>query len=308
MSLPIKILITGSNGMLGQKIVYGLRNRNDVFLIATAIGPNRVHEKTGYVYEQLDITDKQNIEAVVGKHKPDCIINTAAMTNVDACELNPSGCQKINVHAVTFLTDYCKKNNTHLIHLSTDFVFDGEDGPYKEDAIPHPQSVYAQSKYDSEKIVLQNGLEGCVIRTIIVFGVMDETQRSNVVIWTKNSLEQKKTITVISDQFRAPTLAEDLADACIQAALKRATGIYHVSGKELMSILEIAYKVADFFGLDKSFIKPVTSEELNQPAKRPPVTGFILDKAMHDLNYNPHSFEEGLMIVAEQLKNKNGSH
>ena len=304
MSEPLRILITGSNGMLGQKIVYGLINRKDVLLIATAIGPNRVHKKDGYVYEEFDITNKNSIATVFDKHTPDCVINTAAMTNVDACELNPVECQKLNVEAVNYLADYCKKNKIHLIHLSTDFVFDGKDGPYKEDAVPHPQSIYAQSKYDSEKIVLQNGLDGCVIRTIIVFGVMDETQRSNVVIWTKNSLEQKKTITVISDQFRAPTLAEDLADACIQAALKRATGIYHVSGKELMSILEIAFKVADFFHLDKSYIKPVTSAELNQPAKRPPVTGFILDKAIRDLNYHPHSFSDGLKIVAEQLKRK----
>ena len=105
-------------------------------------------------------------------------------------------------------------------------------------------------------------------------------------------------------QFRAPTLAEDLADACIQAAFKRATGIYHVSGMELMSILEIAYKVADFFRLDKSYIKPVTSVELNQPAKRPLVTGFVLDKAKNDLNYHPHSFDEALIIIAEQLEGK----
>ncbi|MEP7170607.1 MAG: sugar nucleotide-binding protein, partial [Bacteroidota bacterium] len=148
------------------------------------------------------------------------------------------------------------------------------------------------------------GLDWCIIRTIIIYGVMDDTQRSNLVIWTKTSLEQKKTITVITDQYRAPTLAEDLADACINAAIKHAKGIYHVSGKELMSIIEIANTVADFFGLDKSYIKPVTSGELNQPAKRPPKTGFILDKAMRDLNYKPHSFEEGLRIVAEQLSQK----
>ncbi|MEO5570938.1 MAG: SDR family oxidoreductase [Bacteroidia bacterium] len=300
----LKILVTGSNGMLGQKLVYGLKDRDEAELIATSKGDNRIKNKTGYIYETLDISDKDEVEKIVDSYQPDCIINTAAMTNVDACELQKVACKKLNIDAVSYLVNACRKHNTHFIHISTDFVFDGSNGPYKEDDTPNPQSYYASSKLESEKIVQQSGLDWCIIRTIIIYGVMDDTQRSNVVIWTKNSLEQKKTITVITDQFRSPTLAEDLADACINAAMKRAKGMYHVSGKELMSIIEISNKVADFFGLDKSYIKPVTSEELNQPAKRPPKTGFILDKAIRELNYKPHSFEEGLRIVAEQLSQK----
>jgi dTDP-4-dehydrorhamnose reductase len=300
----LKILITGSNGMLGQKLVYGLKDKNNIELIATSKGANRIKDKSGYVYESLDISNKNEVEQIINKYQPHCMINSAAMTNVDACELNKGECKKLNIDAVKFLVDVSKKYNTHFIHLSTDFVFDGENGPYKEEDVPNPQSYYASSKLESEKIVQASGLDWCIIRTIIIYGVMDDTQRSNVVIWTKNSLEQKKTITVITDQFRAPTLAEDLADACIKAALKHAKGIYHVSGKDLMSIIEIANKVADFFKLDKSYIKPVTSDELNQPAKRPAKTGFILDKAIRDLNYKPHSFEEGLKIVSEQLSRK----
>lgn len=290
--------------MLGQKLVYGLKDRPDVELIATSKGPDRIAAKSGYVYEPFDISDNDEAEKIINKYQPDCIINSAAMTNVDACELQKEDCKKLNIDAVKYLVDSCKKHNTHIIHLSTDFVFDGNNGPYKEDDMPNPQSYYALSKLESEKIVQSSGLDWCIIRTIIIYGVMDDTQRSNVVIWTKNSLEQKKTITVITDQFRSPTLAEDLADACINAALKRAKGIYHVSGKELMSIIDIAYKVADFFKLDNSYIRPVTSAELNQPAKRPAKTGFILDKAIRELNYKPHSFEEGLKIVAKQLSGK----
>jgi dTDP-4-dehydrorhamnose reductase len=300
----LKILVTGSNGMLGQKLVYGLKSRDSIELIATSKGNNRITDKTGYVYEPLDISDEAAIENMIDKYQPGCIINTAAMTNVDACELNKEECKKLNIDAVSYLVNACKKYQTHFIHLSTDFVFDGSSGPYKEDDKPNPQSYYASSKLESEKIVQAGGLDWCIIRTIIIYGVMDDTQRSNVVIWTKNSLEQKKTITVITDQFRSPTLAEDLADACINAAVKRAKGIYHVSGIELMSIIEISNKVADFFKLDKSYIKPVTSAELNQPAKRPPKTGFILDKAIRELDYQPHTFEEGLKIVAEQLAQK----
>ncbi len=301
----MKILVTGSNGLLGQKLVYALREHKDVELIATARGENRIHEKSGYLFESLDLTDEPHVREVIINHKPDCIIHTAAMTNVDACELDPPTCIKNNVEVVSYLLEACKPIGSHFIHLSTDFVFDGEDGPYKETDEPNPQSVYAQSKLDSEKIVAASGLPWTVLRTIIIYGVTDDTQRSNVVLWTKNSLEQGKTITVITDQFRGPTLAEDLADACIQAALRKAQGIYHISGREVMPIIDIAYEVADYFKLDKSFIQPTTTAVLNQPAKRPLKTGFIIDKAVRDLNYNPHSLREGIMILEEQLKRKN---
>ena len=157
-------------------------------------------------------------------------------------------------------------------------------------------------KIESEKILQESKTTWAIIRTIIIYGVTDDAQRSNVVLWTKNSLEQHKQINVISDQFRSPTLAEDLAMACIHAAMKKAQGISHVSGKETMSILDIAYLVADFFKLDKSYIKPVTTAELNQPAKRPLKTGFIIEKAIRELDYHPHSFLEGLAIVEDQLK------
>jgi dTDP-4-dehydrorhamnose reductase len=190
--------------------------------------------------------------------------------------------------------------------LSTDFVFDGKAGPYKEDDAVNPLSFYASSKLESEKLVIQSGLDWAILRTIIIYGVVDDVQRSNLVLWIKSSLEKGVRINVINDQFRSPTLAEDLADACILAAMKRAKGIYHVSGpqSDLDTILHLAYRIADFFHLDKSLINPVSSEELNQPAKRPPRTGFILDKARKELGYKPHDLMEGLKIVAAQLANK----
>lgn len=301
-----KILITGSNGLLGQKLIYALRGRNDVALLATAKGINRTKEKSGYGYDELDVTNSEMVMNVLMNHKPDCVINTAAMTNVDACEQDMEECRKLNVDAVTYLTNACKKIDAHFIQLSTDFVFDGGNGPYKEGDKTNPLSFYAQSKLDSEKIVEQSGLAWTIIRTIIIYGVVDDLQRSNVILWTINSLRDKKTINVISDQYRSPTLAEDLADACIEAAIKRQTGLYHVSGKDMMTILESVQQTADFFGLDKSFIKPITTAELNQAAKRPLKTGFIIDKAIKELNYQPHSFAEGLAVVKQQLeKNKN---
>ena len=199
------------------------------------------------------------------------------MTNVDACEHDKDKCRKLNVDAVRYLMQACEKINAHLIHLSTDFVFDGESGPYKETDEPNPLSYYAWSKLESEKLLAESNIHWTVIRTIIIYGVVDDGQRSNIVLWTKQSLEQKKEISVITDQFRSPTLAEDLAEACINAAMQRKGGIYHDSGKEIMSIIDIAYFVADYFDLDKTYIKPVTTSELNQAAKRPLKTGFVID-------------------------------
>ncbi len=128
--------------------------------------------------------------------------------------------------------------------------------------------------------------------------------RSNIVLWAKDALGKGQKINVIDDQFRSPTLSEDLADGCIAIADKGATGIFHLSGPDTMSILELVYKVADFWKLDKSVITIMKSETLNQAAKRPPRTGFIIDKARKVLGYNPHSFEEGLKILDTQLRER----
>ena len=295
------ILVTGSNGLLGQKIIYALRNRPEISCISTSRGENRMKVVDGYTYETMDISDPVEVEKVISKYKPDAIIHTAALTNVDACESRREEARLLNVDSVHHLIEMCKKFKTHLVHLSTDFVFDGEKGPYIESDIPNPLSYYAETKYQAEKLVIESGISHSIIRTIIIYGVVDDNSRSNVVLWALNSLREKRTITVINDQYRSPTLAEDLADACISAAIKKAQGIFHVSGRELMCILDMVKITADYFGLDPAFIKPISSAELNQAAKRPPVTGFIIEKAQRELDFHPHSFLEGLDIVKKQL-------
>ena len=298
------ILVPGSNGLLGQKIVYKLIQRSDVNLVAASKGENRLLEKNGYTYVNLDISDFEQVKNAVDKFQPDVIINTAAMTNVDECETKREQCWAANVIAVENFIAAINGKDIHFIHLSTDFVFDGEAGPYKEEDQPNPLSYYALSKYESEKVLQKSNISWAILRTIIVYGIVDNMSRSNVVLWAKSALEKGQTINVVDDQFRSPTLAEDLADACISAADKRAKGIFHVSGKDIMSILELVYRVADFWKLGKSIVNPVKSDTLNQAAKRPPRTGFVLDKAYRELDYKPHSFEEGLQILDEQLKSK----
>ncbi len=304
-----KILITGANGLLGQKLVYKLKEDKDVQLIATARGENRLLDQVGYEYCSLDISDENNVKEVLSKYMPDAIIHTAAMTNVDACELQQDECKKMNVDAVQYIVSALEslqeKNSNykpHLLHLSTDFIFDGTKGPLAEDEKPNPLSYYAWSKLEAENIVTKSKLSWAIARTVLVYGVVDNASRSNIVLWAKSSLEQKKNINVVNDQFRTPTLAEDLADGCILISKQKAKGVYNISGPDFMHILELVYRVADFWKLDRSLITPSTSEGIKQPAKRPPVTGFIIDKAKGDLGYKPHSFEEGLALVDQQLK------
>ncbi len=305
----MKILITGSNGLLGQKLVYKLRNTKAITCIATARGENRLVKQDGYVYETLDITNSENVAHVFSKHLPDVVINTAAMTNVDACETEKEACWAMNVtsvyNQVKTLEDLKSKDPSykpHFIHLSTDFIFDGTHGPLDENEKPNPLSYYAESKLAAEELVQACSLDWAIARTVLVYGIVDNMSRSNIVLWVKSNLEQGKTINVVDDQFRTPTLAEDLADGCILIAQKRAKGIYNISGKDYYSILELAHVVADYYKLDKNLIKPSKSADIKQPAKRPPITGFIIEKAKKDLGYNPHSFTEGIKILEEQIK------
>ncbi|WP_207429594.1 dTDP-4-dehydrorhamnose reductase [Pedobacter sp. SYSU D00535] len=297
-----RILVTGSNGLLGQKLTDLLLTRSEISLIASSKGPNRHPVARGYIYVDLDLSDKSRLETAITTHRPDVIINTAAITNVDSCHKERDLCWKINVESVSHLAALCREYAIHLIHLSTDFVFDGEEGPYREEDQPNPLSFYGESKLAAERLVQDSGCRYTIVRTILVYGITAQMSRSNIVLWVKQSLEAGKQIQVVDDQFRMPTLAEDLAAACLAIAEQEATGIYHISGKDMLSVLEIALQVADFWKLDKSLITSVSSGTLNQEAKRPLKTGFVLNKAIRDIHYQPHSFQEGLALLDQQLK------
>lgn len=295
-----KILVTGSNGLLGQKLTERILAKNDFELVATGKGVNRYAVKEGYTYAEMDILDAESIDNVIGKFLPDVVINTAAMTNVDTCETEKEECWALNVTAVEHLINSCKTHNAQLIHLSTDFIFDGLAGPYKEDAQPSPVSFYGESKLAAELLLQKSDIKWTILRTIIVYGIVSDMSRSNIILWAKGALEKGNPINIVNDQWRMPTLADDLAEICLLAAEKEAQGVFNASGKDMMSIIELVEQVADYYGLNKSLINPISSASLNQAAKRPVKTGFILDKSIKELGYNPHSFTEGIAIMEKQ--------
>ena len=293
----MKLLITGSNGLLGQKLV-DLCLSKQIDFLATSSGANRYSICPSEHYQTLDITDEQNIQEVLQSYQPTHVIHTAAMTNVDQCELQPEACDLVNRQAVLMLAKFCQKHAIHLQLLSTDFVFDGQDGPYRESDAPNPLSVYARSKVEAEKILQQTqGLSYSIVRTIIVYGQGEQLSRSNIILWAKDALQKGSPLQIVNDQFRAPTWADDLAWACVRICELSQVGIFHIAGPEVLSIYEIVARVAAFYKLPIEQVTQLSSETLQQPAKRPPRTGFILDKAEELLGYHPHTLEQTFALL-----------
>ncbi|MFN3382108.1 MAG: SDR family oxidoreductase [Runella zeae] len=299
-----KILITGSNGLLGQKLVELLVTQPHIQCIATARGANRLPFTEGYAYYSMDITDREQVNDVIAQVKPDVIVHGAAMTNVDQCEFEKENCWAQNVKAVEYIVEACQQHNIFLCHVSTDFIFDGTSGPYTEEGEANPLSFYGWSKYAAEKVVEHSKLRWAIARTVLVYGIAYDMSRSNIILWVKKSLEEKKNIKVVTDQWRTPTLAEDLAMGCFLIADQEAEGVFNISGKDLLTPYEMAIMTAEYFGLDKSLIAQADSSTFTQPAKRPARTGFVLDKSQTVLGYTPHSFTEGIAILAGQLEVK----
>lgn len=294
------VLVTGSNGLLGQKLTDLYRTLDDVRLVATGIGPDRYPYKTGYEYVEMDITNKSQIQAVFEQFEPDTVINTAAMTNVDACESQKELCDELNIEGPRNLAETCSSFGSHLIHISTDFIFPGTKKLYSEEDEPDPLSYYGKSKWEGEQEVMSLATKWSVVRTIIVFGVGYNLSRSNTVLWGYEVLKNQSKANVVDDQFRTPTLAEDLAMGCRLIEQKEATGVFNISGKDFMSIYELIERIASHFQFSTNHITKVKSASLNQPAKRPPITGLDITKARIQLGFEPHSFEEALDIFAAQ--------
>jgi dTDP-4-dehydrorhamnose reductase len=298
----MKILLTGSNGLLGQKLVALLHQEPGVALVATARGTNRLADLYPDLrFVPLDVTDAVQVRQVLAEEQPTHLIHTAAMTQVDECELNQAACWTQNVTAVEHLAGTCSDLGIHLIHLSTDFIFNGQEGPLAEDAEPDPISHYGASKLAAERLVQATpGLRWAIARTVLVYGTVHGGGRSNIVLWVRDSLRKGQKIKVVSDQWRTPTLAEDLALGCWLLARHSAQGIYHISGRELLTPYQMAQQVAAFFKLDATLLEQVDASTFTQPANRPPRTGFLIGKAEQDLGYQPRPFREGIALLARQ--------
>jgi dTDP-4-dehydrorhamnose reductase len=294
----MKILLTGANGLLGQRLTGQLLEKG-YEVIGISRGPARitVPASRSFIYKDLDITDGPAVEQFILENSPGIIVHAAAMTQVDQCELDKQTCYNINVTATRFIIDAAKQVGSKLIYVSTDFIFDGTAGPYKEDAEPAPVNYYGSTKLVAEKAVMESGLEWAIARTVLVYGVAPSTGRTNIVSWIKQNLEKGTAIKMVTDQWRTPTFVDDLAAGIVLIIEKNATGIFNLSGEELMTPYEMAVETARFLKLNESLIQSSLSPEIKQPAMRPPKTGFDVSKAKKVLGFRPVSFREGLQLI-----------
>lgn len=300
----MKILITGANGLLGQKLVELCLQTQNVEVLALARGENRNIIKQGYAYADVNLLDSVALEKAFVDFKPEAIIHTAAITNVDYCESHKAECDQLNIEVTQFLWNLCKKYNVFMTHLSTDFIFDGKKGTqYTEEDDPNPLSYYGKSKLASEQIFTNDDKKHWAIaRTILVYGLVNKMSRSNIALWVVESLKNNKPLKIVTDQFRSPTLAEDLAKGCLQLTLSQSQGIYNVSGDEYISVYDFVMEIVNVFNLDASLVEATDSKKLAQPANRPPSTGFVLDKIKNKTGYEPLKIKQGLELLKAQLE------
>jgi dTDP-4-dehydrorhamnose reductase len=296
-----KLLITGSNGLLGQKIVK-LCSESGIDFLAVSSGDNRNPQLEERYYKQIDVTNHFAMNQLLDDYSPTCIINTAAMTNVDLCESLVEECYDVNAEAVKNLFNWTEKNEIQLIQISTDFIFDGEKDEYTELDSPNPLSIYGASKNKAEEYLMESEyLNWTIIRTSLVYGAAFHLKRSNIVLWAREEILRNRSVKIVDDQFRAPTWANDLAHAVMSACLNKKNGVFNIVGKEYLSMFEFVKRIVLFYKQPLELVSRIKSSELQQAAKRPVKTNMIIEKAKIELGYEPHSIENTLSTLEQEL-------
>jgi len=296
----MRILVTGANGLLGGFLVPELVSGGHEVL-ATGRGGLRLPVEAGstFAYADMDITDALRVSDLLREWRPDHVVHAAALTQADPCELDPVACWHVNVTATRFLATAAEAVGARLTYVSTDFVFDGEAGPYREGDPTGPVNVYGCSKLTAERVVLETNRHAGIIRTVLVYGRSGGQSRTNLMTWVRDRLTAGERIRVVDDQVRTPTYAGDLARGIRLLVESGGTGIYHVSGADVLTPWEMARLTARHLDLDASLLERVDASTFTQPARRPLRTGFHIDKARRVLGYAPLTFAEGLRLALD---------
>ena len=289
----MRILITGVHGFLGRAL-FGLREK--IEWSGCGRGTETV---AGGPYYQIDWETSAPIADLLAAVRPDWVINTAALTNVDQCEVDRDLARKANLELVDSLVQACRRIDAGLVQLSTDYVFDGASGPYTEHDRPHPLSHYGQLKLDSERLVLEGLDRSIVVRTLWLYGYVPGTG-SNFVTWALKTLHQGGSLKAFADQWGNPTYVHDLARILVELCRGDAWGLFHMGGATFMTRYELVHDLARVFGLDARRVEPVSTAAAGLQAVRPLRSGLRTDALEAALGRRPMDFGEGLEHMRRQ--------
>jgi dTDP-4-dehydrorhamnose reductase len=286
----MKFLIVGADGQLGKEWVHILSNRGENF---------SAHE-----FNDLDITNFEKLEEVVGIENPDVLINCAAYTAVDKAEEEVDLADLINNIAVKKIAQICKVNNIKLLHYSTDYVFSGTESHkntypngYPETANPSPVNAYGLSKLKGEQAILNSNCDFLIIRLSWLCGLF-----GNNFVKTMLKLSQTKDdLTIINDQFGAPTFTNQVVYNSLELIYAAKTGIYHLGSSGITTWFDFAKAIFEIKNIDIT-IHPISSSGYPTPAKRPHFSKLCTQKITKELNIHPQPWKHGLTNLLKYLE------
>jgi len=292
------VLITGGNGLLGSKLIRSVVPGFSV--LSTDIQPES-SLGDGVSYEQCDITSSKAVSRLFAGCQPEAVINAAAFTNVDGCESQREEAWAVNVEGAANIAKACSQNNGRLIHISTDYIFDGANGPYREDDVPGPISYYGLTKWEGEKRVQSIVPDAVIARTMVLYG-WEPHIRLNFVTWLIAKMKAGVPVEIVTDQYGNPTLADDLARVLWVLLAKKCTGVFHTAGRDWLNRYQFSLQIAEIFGLEPSLISPTTSDRFVQAATRPLKSGLLCERLKDELGIEMPQAAESLTLLKEQLE------
>jgi dTDP-4-dehydrorhamnose reductase len=298
------MLILGASGLTGYKAMELARQKFQTF------GTYNLRHPPDQTLMKLDISKPESLKNIINQIKPDIVINTIALHNVDYCEVHPEQAYQVNSKAVQVLAESCNHIGARLIHISTDFVFDGYKGNYSETDSPKPLNIYAKSKLEGD-FHATTCSSFAIVRPSVVYGYtpleIDGSNSSsgkpiNFALWALKRLHNNEPLQIVNDQFASPTLADTLAAVMIRLASKAKNDLYHVSGTNVLSRYDFTVKIANIMGYASETIKPIESELFNQIAKRPRDSSLNCAKVQTGLNYKLPNVDESLAVMRSQIE------
>jgi len=292
---PKPLLIVGASGFLGANLVMELvGGGTDLHGIFWS---NRIQVK-GLRSLRVDIREKADLAGCIREINPGCIVNSAALANVDTCQSHSRNATAVNEEAVVSMAEAAAEIDAHLIQISTDSVYSGKEGPHREEDVPEPVNVYAQTKLNAEnRLRCVPGLSWTILRTNF-FG-WNAQNSSKLAEWILHTLESGETVPGFRDVFFSPLLVNHLAGILRQVIKKRVVGLYNLGCEGVCSKYQFACRVAEVFGYDPDRILPTLVAEKNITAKRPLNTAMDSSKIKGILNIDLPTWEEGVFSLFE---------